>query len=141
MNQTQNLHLPQWEASDRIHHDDFNAAMAKIDTAVAAAVESKPKIVIGTYTGEAQNLNSGNYRAQNITLGFRPKILMIVSDMIYSTEPAVILFGEMQVVRDNYVFAQITDTGFLVGTRANGSQFISPDLNNSSKSYGYLAIG
>lgn len=141
MNHTTNLHLPQWEETDRILRNDFNDAFAAIDAAVKAAAESKPKIVIGTYTGEAQNLNSGNYRAQNITLGFRPKLLMIVSDMIYSTEPAVILFGEMQVVRDNYVFAQITDTGFLVGTRANGSEFISPDLNNASKSYGYIAVG
>ena len=36
MTTTQNLHLPQWEASDRIHHDDFNDAFAAIDTAVAA---------------------------------------------------------------------------------------------------------
>ena len=36
MNQTQNLHLPQWEKTDRILHDDFNAAFAAIDTGIKA---------------------------------------------------------------------------------------------------------
>ena len=36
MDYTQNLHLPQWVATDRIHHDDFNDAFGRIDTAVAA---------------------------------------------------------------------------------------------------------
>ena len=34
MNQTTNLHLPQFAETDRIHHDDFNDAFSKIDAAV-----------------------------------------------------------------------------------------------------------
>ena len=34
MTETQNLHLPQWEAEDRIMRTDFNAAFAALDTAV-----------------------------------------------------------------------------------------------------------
>ena len=44
MDYTQNLNLPQFAETDRIHHDDFNEAMAKIDTAVAAM----PRIVTGS---------------------------------------------------------------------------------------------
>ena len=32
MDYTQNYHLPQWEKADRIMMDDFNAAMAGIET-------------------------------------------------------------------------------------------------------------
>lgn len=37
MNHTTNLHLPQWEETDRIQMDDFNDAFDKIDTAVGNA--------------------------------------------------------------------------------------------------------
>ena len=36
MNHTQNLNLPQFAETDRIHHDDFNEAFDKIDAAVPA---------------------------------------------------------------------------------------------------------
>ena len=45
MDYTQNLNLPQWEAEDRIHHDDFNDARAKIDAALAG---TGPKIALGS---------------------------------------------------------------------------------------------
>ena len=37
MDYTQNLHLPQFEETDRILHGDFNDAMSKIDAACATA--------------------------------------------------------------------------------------------------------
>lgn len=36
MDYTQNLHLPQWEETDRIQMDDFNDAMERIDAAIGA---------------------------------------------------------------------------------------------------------
>lgn len=63
MTETTNLHLPQWEAEDRILHDDFNAAMEKIDAAM-------PRIVTGTYTGTGTG-----YVHLNFT--FTPKIILI----------------------------------------------------------------
>ena len=36
MTTTQNLHLPQWEADDRIMRTDFNDAMSKLDAGVKA---------------------------------------------------------------------------------------------------------
>ena len=62
MNQTVNLHLPQFEATDRIHHDDFNEAFQTLDTL--------PRIVTGTYTGDGQSEHF-------IDLGFTPKAVLV----------------------------------------------------------------
>jgi len=51
MNYTENYALPQWEKSDRIMMDDFNEAMAAIDTGLKAMETAIPKIKVGTYTG------------------------------------------------------------------------------------------
>lgn len=40
MDYTQNYHLPQWEKADRIMMDDFNAAMAGIETGLSENRES-----------------------------------------------------------------------------------------------------
>ena len=40
MDYTQNYHLPQWEKADRIMMDDFNAAMAGIETGLSESRES-----------------------------------------------------------------------------------------------------
>lgn len=37
MTRTENLNLPQWEASDPIRREDFNEAMARLDTALCRA--------------------------------------------------------------------------------------------------------
>lgn len=70
MNYTQNLRLPQWEGSDRIHHDDFNEAFGKIDAAI-------PHIVYGSYVG------TGSFGADNpntLTFNFAPQIVFVWSD-------------------------------------------------------------
>ena len=66
MNYTQNLRLPQWEGSDRIHHDDFNEAFGKID----AAVSGKVNMLAGTYTGNGA-------ASRTINLGFTPKVVIV----------------------------------------------------------------
>ena len=64
MNHTPNLQLPQWEASDRIHHDDFNDAFQTLDTAVSG----KSSIVFGTFSGDGTT-------ERTVTLGFTPRIV------------------------------------------------------------------
>ena len=74
MTETQNLHLPQWEDTDRIMRTDFNDAMAKIDTAVAAA--GNCRVAHGSYVG------TGTYGIDNpnsLTFPFRPLILLMGS--------------------------------------------------------------
>ena len=66
MNHTQNLHLPQWEADDRIMRTDFNNAFAAIDAALAAT----PHVAAGTYTGNGQ-------ASRVISLGFTPKAVFV----------------------------------------------------------------
>ena len=84
MNYTQNYHLPQWEKTDRIVMEDFNSAMASLETGVAGAQstadtalgkanaayapDQKP-YVVGSYTGTGQTMT--------IELGFRPSFLII----------------------------------------------------------------
>jgi len=40
MEKTTNYQLPQWEASDPLRREDFNQAMANIDTGIAAGAHS-----------------------------------------------------------------------------------------------------
>ena len=66
MTTTPNLHLPQFEATDRIMHGDFNDAMAKIDAAVAGGA----KIVTGTFIGDGA-------ATRMIALPFTPTVIML----------------------------------------------------------------
>ena len=73
MDYTQNLHLPQWEADDRIMHDDFNNAFAALDAGVKAANDAAaaaPRIVTGTYTGDGGE-------SVTIEFPFVPKFVVI----------------------------------------------------------------
>ena len=72
MDYTQNLNLPQFAESDRIHHDDFNDAMEKLDAAVAAC--GNCKIVTGSYVG------TGSYGVNNkntLIFDARPNFVVI----------------------------------------------------------------
>ena len=69
MNHTTNLHLPQWEASDRIMHGDFNEAFAKIDAGIAAA--SAAHVHVGSFVGDGQD-------NRVISLPFTPKAVILL---------------------------------------------------------------
>lgn len=70
MNYTQNHHLPQWVKSDRIRMEDFNDAMANIESGLdQAAQQSEKPYAAGSYTG-----NGG---AQIVDVGFRPSFVII----------------------------------------------------------------
>ena len=69
MDYTQNLHLPQWEADDRIMMVDFNDAFQTLD--------AMPRIVTGSYIGDGAE-------SRTILLGVRPK-LVIVADKYGNT--------------------------------------------------------
>ena len=57
MTTTPNLHLPQWEASDRIMMDDFNDAMQSIDAACAAATAKSALTLIKEVTPDLSGAN------------------------------------------------------------------------------------
>ena len=66
MNHTQNLNLPQWEASDFIQRTDFNDAFQKLDAV--------PRIVTGTYTGTG---TYGSSHPNTLSFDFAPKFVLI----------------------------------------------------------------
>lgn len=87
MNQTEQFHLNQWEKSDRIMMEDFNADNLKMEQALEdvqneaaealAAVKASLSdlIVVGTYVGEGSS--SSVFGPATINLGFQPRFLMI----------------------------------------------------------------
>lgn len=76
MDYTQNLHLPQWEESDRIMMDDFNDAFDKIDAGIAAA--SAAHVHVGSFVGDGQD-------NRVISLPFTPKAVILLGYYTGST--------------------------------------------------------
>jgi len=78
MNYTKNHHLPQWVESDLLRMEDFNEAMASIESginsaqstadAAKAAADTRP-FLCGSYNGTGADLT--------IPLGFRPSFVII----------------------------------------------------------------
>ena len=72
-NQTANLKLNQWLATDAVLRSDFNADNQKIDTALS----NVPRMVFGTYRGTG-TAGESNPRTLNFT--FTPFMVVIVAD-------------------------------------------------------------
>jgi len=131
MNYTSKHHLPQWAKSDRIMMDDFNAAMANIESALTAAAAATP-YVTGTYTGAEADLT--------VTLGFRPTYLIINGIREGNSAPATQYFGATScAVGRNHNLPhclEFTDTGFTV---KEAGTYI-PDLVQKGRKYEYIAF-
>lgn len=139
MTTTQNLHLPQWEADDRIMMDDFNDAMSKLDTAIAGGLQ----IISGSYDGDADATAIGydGYQAQNIALPFRPRILVVTPSANSANDCLLLIDGMDAVCYNQQVLGQITSSGFTVGTAKEGMSAIRhPELNTLGKHYYYIAV-
>ena len=162
MQKTGNYNLSQWEISDRIQMEDFNADNAKIDAALKAEQDTRAAavteltaqlaqkalasdlqglIVTGTYTGTA---TSSNMKVtQSIDLGFQPRFLMVrnasykgsneISDDWTPHELGFAVPGFGTWVYASTEVLKITETGFTCGG-ANGY------FNYSKDTYSYLAI-
>ncbi len=77
-NVTGNYGLNQWVATDPVSRQDFNADNLAVDTALAAlstAVDTRARIVAGTYTGTGEY---GSDSPSSLTFDFVPKLLLIV---------------------------------------------------------------
>ena len=114
MDYTQNLHLPQFAETDRIHHDDFNDAMSKIDMAVGAM----PRIVTGSYTG------TGEYGASHpntLTFDFAPKLIFVKA--FSAAVPFMFLYPGQ------------THTGYILSDETSNSMQTTWDENGKSVSW------
>ena len=64
MNYTKNYRLPQWVKSDRIMMDDFNAAMASMESGMTRA-EGKADTAISTANAAKQTADTAKQGADN----------------------------------------------------------------------------
>ena len=126
---TTNYQLHQWEASDDFLRTDFNTDFQKIDAALGekaeaeetqAELDKKAEIVKGTYTG-----NGGT---QTITLGFRPRAILVSLGYRNYNQARLTIDG------DEADYLVINNTGFKLQYEQNSR------VNNSNQLYPYLAF-
>lgn len=114
---TPNLGLHQWAAGDSFLREDFNGDFGKID----AVIGRQLKIVTGSFTTDGTN-------SRAVTLGFRPKVLLVFGKWSASGGPDTVLsvvFDELCYCdRGNYnsiytdgSIIQLTDSGFVVKSK------------------------
>jgi len=148
MKYTSNHHLPQWSKADRILMDDFNAAMAAIDSSLTANAQAAASAkstansarqeaaalpyVVGSYTGADVD--------HAVNLGFRPSFVIIngIREILGSVgiEP----FGEFSCAAGRFSSIPsclaFTDSGFI----AKKTNAIYPDLVDDGRKYEYIAF-
>jgi len=141
MNYTTNHHLPQWAKSDRILMDDFNDAMANIDSGLTSAQSAANAArqeaaalpyAVGSYTGADVD--------HSVTLGFRPSFVLINGireGQGSSASEEFRLFsgaaGANSSIPSCLVF---TSTGFI----AKKTTAIFPNLVLKGRNYEYIAF-
>ena len=158
MNYTKNYRLPQWVKSDRIMMDDFNAAMASMESGMtraegkadaAAAAANAAKQTADTAKQGADNAYSpGNkpYRAGSYTgtgadmefnLGFRPSCVIISGIGTHGGGNAAYVANYFGMTCGETLTSRIrlTDTGFvaIAGSTA-------PALAFGGITYDYIAF-
>lgn len=134
---TSNYQLSQWSASDQVRMADFNADNQKLDAALKA-LDSRARIVYGTYTGTGGH-GSTAPKALDFasTLGEAPKLFYIGG----GTYPMLIARGETTVRlfpsdNNSQVVLTWTDTGL----NWYNSYDDSYQFNVSGHTYYYIAI-
>ena len=113
MDYTQNLHLPQWEETDRIHHDDFNDAFAAIDAAA-------DKLYFGSYVGDGET-------NRTIQLPFAPRLALVFGHYQNSSQFYVCLPDTCcEIARESCTY------GYSAYFYLQGSSLISTNANWSN---------
>ncbi|MDE6880171.1 MAG: hypothetical protein K2P20_02305 [Oscillospiraceae bacterium] len=140
MNYTEHYHLPQWKKDDRIMMEDFNAAMANLESGITNAQETaedaKAEAVrlpyaVGSYVGTGE-LN------RHITLGFRPRFVLVGAPVERDAGGTGLDFyagftsgGALPLT------LQLTDDGFTVNPTLLPN---FPELNYKDYTYDYIAF-
>ena len=127
MNYTKNYQLNQWEKSDRVLMEDFNADNQKIDAAI-------PRIIFGTYTGNGAD-------SQVITLSKRPRALLVLPEEGISRQQSggLVIDGEVCRYSADYPVLTIEDSGFKAYYRYMNSTW-SIGTNTKNCKYFYIAL-
>ena len=129
MDYTQNLNLPQFAETDRIHHDDFNDAFQAIDAGM-------PRIVTGSYVGD-------DTAERTINLGKRPKFVFVwAAERSYLGNDRWTYWGiatDAGVQKlEGVSTVELTDTGFRVFR--HGDNLYNAITNSSGYTYAYIAL-
>lgn len=151
MNYTQNYHLPQWVKEDRIMMEDFNAAMASMESgmtastatanAAAAKADAAKQSADTAYTPDNKPYAMGTYvgtggTPQAIELGFMPSFI-IIGTFLNTSDP-LSASGKVIAVGRNTLLGKVTftKTGFRV--TENGQEF--PNVNVQGWTFTYIAF-
>ena len=146
MNQTTNFGLNQWNSTDRIQMEDFNADNAKIDAALAGA--GNCKIAAGSYTGTGTSGSWAN--ANSLTFDFVPKLVIIKDNSNYHQAGIFIWNCNADVLSSNSTYTAtfyMTGNGVpMVKYEGNSMSWFSNNnaikqMNDSGKTYRWVAVG
>ena len=129
MTQTENYHLPQWEAHDPLRREDFNQAFAALDTCYGA--EKEP--YVGGYVQIAKTMVAGDTLA---TFDFVPKAILVTvgtTIMILQENSGQVLTTATEVTPGSY---------FLTFRLLANRLFLSKRGSSANNAYGcsYLAF-
>ena len=135
MKKTTNYQLNQWEASDYVRREDFNADNAKLDAAIRAAADGGAKLAVGTYTG------TGDSTDTTVTVGFPIKALIIANGNSLDGQNGLLIFSGQTI--SGGATGQVlwlTEDGFRVKTAYYQNKPCTPYLNTATTHH-YIAIG
>ena len=138
-NQTENLKLSQWLATDPVLRSDFNADNQKID----AAMRYMPRLVAGSYTGNGK-FGEENPRALSFT--FTPMLEVITADDA-TLDPGSIFINGQEVSNgvDNHESSVYNLDIHLTWGQQSVSWYSTKDasyqLNAENRIYRYFALG
>ena len=141
MTKTQNYQLNQWEASDYVRREDFNADNAKLDAAIRAAVDGGAKTAAGTYTGDGA-------AQRTVSLPFTPKAVYVcLRNGAVANSSGTNYFGGLAVTGSPAAAMYDTDPspvaivegGFQVAYKALNNHNVM--TNDSGRTYHYAALG
>ena len=98
-NHTEHYELSQWVRTDSVLMSDFNEDNAKIDAALHDVLDTIPKVVAGSYTG------TGEGGVVHYSLGFKPKLLFLITDNAYGGNTYDVFFIAMDGFALNFTSA------------------------------------
>ena len=147
MNHTKNYNLPQWELNDLIRMEDFNSAMANIETGLsegkqrddslssrvdaARAMAAQLPYVVGEYEGNSQT------EWNEINIGFRPSFVLITCQTTAPEADSSLLRFALLGTANSGNFGKLTETGFAVRMLF---PYLHPQINYQGLTYSYIAF-
>ena len=150
-NHTPNYGLNQWERTDKVIMEDFNADNAKLDAALKALAErteavsrSIPPIAFGSYVGDGE-------KTRLISVGFTPRAVLLLRkggrtdyhETYIRTAYGGLAVEEGPVTNNGYEVLSIQPDGFQVSYRSFKSSSITYNIysNVSGTGFYYIAFG